>query len=544
MAGAMKRSIWTLLAVLAVGVSVLLSATNLFLGDLNQDEGWYLYAARLVSEGHFVYRDFMFTQGPAMPVVYGAFFPMIGKLGVAGGRLITSLFGLAAAGCAAWLAARSVSRHWKFAALAAFILTGVNVYQSYFTTILKTYALCAFFLTFGFVLLSYANSRRGAFFAFWSGFFLALAACTRLSAGIALPVTGIWLICNYKKVYPFAWVAFGLGGGLMLLAGLGTCFALAPENTHFALLGYHAGRSPGGLMELAALKAGFASRFVQAYFIFSAGVVLAFFLRKHHRHVRAVEGMDWDVRPRLTELLQQANQQESPFGHSLISLLWLTGALITLVHFAAPFPYDDYQAIAMPLLGAALAATLAPRCPDKVLPQMAGALLLVAVAASFSSPINQSWMVRGRDRIWWNFKETPDLMALQRAGAQIRDAMGNEDLLLTQDTYLAIEAGARVPHGLEMGPFSYYPEMPRSQARKLNLLNKEMLLEILEEAKAPVAAFSGYGLSMQAPSIGKLSPEHQAELRAALDAAYEKTSEIPNFGQAHTTLEVFRRKGE
>ena len=537
----MKRMGWTSLVVFAVGLSVLLSAANLFLGDLNQDEGWYLYAARQITEGRVLYRDFMFTQGPALPYVYGVLFPIIGKLGVAGGRLITSLFGLASVGCAAWLAFRSAKRFQKTAALCALILAGVNVYQSYFTTIVKTYGLCAFFLTAGFVALSYANDKRGAMAAFWGGFLLALAACARFSAGIALPIAGVWLICNRKKVFPLSWVAFGLGGGFILLIGLVPFFLMAPENTHFALFGYHAGRSPGGVMELAALKAGFVSRFVQAYFIFAAGCVVAFLFRKYQRHVREAGLADWDVRPRLTELLQQANQKESPFTHSFISLLWMTGLAISLVHFAAPFPYDDYQVIVYPVLCAALAATLIPRCPEKYLVRTAWAVLLICAAASFSSPINQSWMVRGRDRIWWTFKETPDLIALQRVGAQIREQLGEGGLLLTQDTYLAVEAGARVPHGMEMGPFSYYPDLPREQAEQLNLLNKEMLLETLSRARAPMAAISGYGLTIESPSIGKISSNDWNELRSVLEMNYTRCREVPNFGQAHTTLELFER---
>ena len=568
----MKRTTWIYLVVFAVGLSVILSVANLFLGDLNQDEGWYLYAARQITEGRVLYRDFMFTQGPALPFVYGVLFPIIEKFGVAGGRLITVLFGLASVGCAAWLAFRSAKRFAKTAALCALILAGVNVYQSYFTTIVKTYSLCAFFLTAGFVALSYANGKRGASGAFWGGFLLALAACTRLSAGIALPIAGLWLVCNRRKVYPFgansvesgmlnvggqvshststisrittlpAWVAFGLGGGFVLLIGLVSFFVIAPDNTHFALFGYHAGRSPGGVMELVALKAGFISRFVQAYFVFAVGCVAAFLFRKHHRHVRALAGPD--SRPRLTELLLQANQKDSPFTHSFISLLWMAGIGITLVHFAAPFPYDDYQVIVFPVLCAALAATLIPRCPEKQLVRVAWAVLLVCTAASFSSPINQSWMVRGRDRIWWKFKETPDLAALQKVGAQIREELGEDGLLLTQDTYLAVEAGARVPHGMEMGPFSYYPDLPREQAEKLNLFNKEMLLEMLTCGRAPMAALSGYGLTIRSPEVSEISPNDLEVLRVILEKNYEKSGNIPNFGQAHTALEIFTRKSQ
>lgn len=561
----MKRATWVSITVIAVGLAVLLSATNLFLGSLNQDEGWYLYAAKQITEGRVLYRDFMFTQGPALPYVYGVLFPIIGKLGVAGGRLITALFGLAAAGCAAWLAARTTgSKHWKAAALAAFILTGVNVYQSDFTTIVKTYALCAFFLTAGFVALSYANSRRGALASFWGGFLLALAACTRLSAGITLPAAGVWLLWNRAKVYPHghdpavpdfkfqissfkflpAWLAFGLGGGFVLLLGLGSFFLLAPENTEFALFGYHAGRSPGSLMQLVALKAGFVSRFVQAYFIFFAGLLLTFVLKRLHWPVRerGFEEMTLDSRPRLVELMREANAEQSSFLRSFLSLLWLSGALITLVHFMAPFPYDDYQVIVYPLLAAALVVTLIPHCHEKQHLRAVFALLLICAAASFSSPLNQDWLIRGRDRIWWKFKDVPDLFLLRKTGAELREKLGHDGLLLTQDTYLAVEAGARVPCGMEMGPFCYYPGMSREQAEKLNLLNEQMMIETLKQARAPVAAFSGYGLTIASPKIAEMSSNDWNILRTALETRYKKTREVPNFGQAHTLLEVFERR--
>jgi hypothetical protein len=538
----MKPFQWRSLTAAALALMLLLGAANLFLGNLNQDEGWYLYAARQVAEGRVLYRDTLFTQGPALPYIYGALFPVIEKLGLAGGRLISFLFGLAAAGCAVWLAARAAGRSARTVALCALILTGVNVYQSCFTTIVKTYSLSAFFLTAGFVALSYVRSRRGGLCACLGGALLALAASTRLSAGIALPVGGLWLIFNRRHVVQHAWLFFGAGGGLVLLAGFGPFFIVAPEAVRFALFGYHAGRLPGGLMEMAALKAGFISRFVQAYFVFSAGCVLAFIFRRHHPHVPATADADWDVRPRLTELLQQANQQESTFSSRFISLLWAAGAAVSLVHFAAPFPYDDYQVVVYPLLVAALAATLVPRCPEKFAGRLVPALLLVCTAASLSSPLNQEWMVRGRDRIWWKFKETPDLLALRNTGALIRNELGENGLLLTQDTYLAVEAGARVPEGMEMGPFCYYPDMPRERAEKLNLLNRDMMLELIEAAPAPLAAFSGYGLSIASPEIKQINPDDQRRLRAALEANYKKTGEVPNFGQAHTTLELFERR--
>ena len=80
----------------AVVIALLLGLAKLLLGDLNQDEGWYLYAAREVSEGRLPYRDYAFTQGPMMPLVYSVSAPVIRDHGVAGGRVVTWLLGIIA----------------------------------------------------------------------------------------------------------------------------------------------------------------------------------------------------------------------------------------------------------------------------------------------------------------------------------------------------------------------------------------------------------------------------------------------------------------
>ena len=65
MMSGMKTSV--LLWIMALVICAGLFSANIFLGGLNQDEGWYLYASRLVSEGKAPYIDFASTQGPVMP---------------------------------------------------------------------------------------------------------------------------------------------------------------------------------------------------------------------------------------------------------------------------------------------------------------------------------------------------------------------------------------------------------------------------------------------------------------------------------------------
>src|SRR5690554_5340670 len=107
---------------------------NLWFGNLNQDEGWYLYAALERSEGRLPYRDFFFTQGPVLPWVYGWLAPVWAGFGLVGGRALTAVLGLAGGGLSAALAAAVSPRATRrLAALTAFLLTSGNLYHSYFT---------------------------------------------------------------------------------------------------------------------------------------------------------------------------------------------------------------------------------------------------------------------------------------------------------------------------------------------------------------------------------------------------------------------------
>jgi len=491
----------------AAALVVLLASLNLVYGNLNQDEGWYLYAAKMVSDGARPYADFAFTQGPVLPYIYSLFYPLIDALGVAGGRLITSWLGVLAGLLAAATAARMTERNKGVAFAAVLLLVGGNVYQSYFTTIVKTYGLCSFLLMGGFFALTFRRWHGPAL----AGVLMALAAGTRLSAGIVLPIAGVWLI--FQRDRRLAWLWFGLGGGVTLLALFAPFFASAFDQTCFGLFDYHAGRDPGGIKALIMLKMGFVSRFVQAYFVFT--VLLLATICWHPRQYERNSGMH---------------------------LMWICGFGISLVHFTAAFPYDDYQAIAYPVLAVALVVCLIPKMDEAWVTPALSFLFLVSVAAAFSSPINQEWFVRGRDRIWWKLKEQSDLALLRDAAELVRSNSPEGSVLLTQDTYLAVEAKRGVPAGMEMGPFCYYPEMSRERAEKLHLLNRDMLLETLAEAQAPLAAFSGYGLSIESPAITEVEEADGALFRERLEQGYEKTETLAYFGQAHTTLDIYLRK--
>ncbi len=516
----MNRTLLRVLWLVALLAGAALGGANLVLGELNQDEGWYLYAARLVAEGQWPYRDFAFTQAPLLPLAYSLVQPLLEWGGVAAGRAVTGCLTLLTALLAAALAHRLAPREGKgWAALAAFLLVAVNVYQSYFGTVVKTYALCGLLLTAGAWLLALARDRRSLLLHAMAGLLLAAAAGARISAGLMLPVAGLYLLQQRERCGRAAWLAFGLGGGLGLMAVFLPFIFSAPEAFRTLVLEYHSARSAGGPLSLLVFKVGCLARVVQAYFVAAA---LALGLLVAH----TVRG---------------AKAERDP----LVFTLWIGLAALLLLHLSAPFPYDDYQVPLYPLFGALLAAALARALSAWEGPRQLAALvalLLINGAAAFSSPLNQGWLVLGRDRIWWRMREQPALLQLREVGRALRSGRTSSDLLLTQDLYLAVESGLRVPRGLEMGPFSYYPGLDRAGAEALHVVNRDMLEELIRDAAAPVAAFSEYSFVMAAPEVEKLSAVEQAGWWALVDASYALQREVPDFGQGATRLKIYQRR--
>jgi len=431
---------------LAVLTAVILGTANLVLGDLNQDEGWYLYAAQRIAEGWLPYRDFAFTQGPMLPLVYSIWSPVIDQFGVGGGRAVTWAIGSIAA-LLAGLTARRLGG--ASAGIVAFTLVSVNVYQSYFTTVVKTYSLCSLFMMLGLYALTRWVVRGGGSqlrCAGWlalAGAGLAAAAGTRISSGILLPLVGLWLLVQPARWGRWSWVWFGAGGGAALIIIFLPFYVVAPEGFRFGLIDYHTLREGGDGLAALVFKGGFISRLVQAYFV-AIGLLALMAIAKIARPFRgSITGY---------------HQTDS---FALVRLLWMVVGAVTMVHFIAPFPYDDYQVPVFPVLAVALAvswsyalrawsgsgyrwqAGVVPSDP-KMTCWFVWGVLLLCIAAAFSSPINQDWMIAGRDRIWWKMKPAPSLFQLREVARDIRSMAGDE-ILLTQDTYLAVEAGMKVP---------------------------------------------------------------------------------------------------
>ena len=168
--------------------------------------------------------------------------------------------------------------------------------------------------------------------------------------------------------------------------------------------------------------------------------------------------------------------------------------------------------------------------------------VLAVSLVSFTSPLLQEWATYAQDRFWSQKKERTELAKLREMGriVGVLDPEGTE--ILTQDLYLAVETGRTVPPGLEMGPFSYFPEMPTEEARAAHVLNRELMGELLDSAPCRLAACSGYAFAISAPKCTETPFEEQTRLFRKLKQNYERVAVEENFGQNATTLMFLVRR--
>ena len=488
--------------ILSVVAAAILAVAAVWLGGLNQDEGWYLYAANLVSEGKMLYRDFFYTQGPLLPLVYAPFRRVWDSFGLLGARVFTSLIGIAGIVVATRLAGiLSPPKAAPQARIVTFLLLGCSLYHLYYVSIPKTYALGALFVTLGFYLFACAlrasgRVSRALLFAF-SAFSLALASGARISLGLLLPVAGLVLLGNFRRL-SFSFVHFAAGGLLGLAIVYGPFLADAGA---FAGLceaqRYHAAR--GGFSPVFAV--GSLSRFVRWYAPVLILLGLALFTGEF------------------------SSRRKDGNPHAPIALVAMATGFVAVfaLQMLAPFPYEDYQVPIVSLL-ASLAAVGVSQKPRSVL-----LALGLSFAMSFGSPLLEKWTTNAQDRFWSVVKDGTEISQLRKAADMIEamDPGGRE--LLTQDLYLAVETGRKVPSGLEMGPFS--------------ILDDAGWRRLLSGVNCRVAALSGYTFAIEPPVCNERDVGVQMEYWRILKDRYRLRETIGHFGQNATTLLLLELDG-
>jgi hypothetical protein len=338
---------------------------------------------------------------------------------------------------------------------------------------------------------------------------LVAATATRLSLGFIFIPLGLELIHKRKRFGHGAWITFTTVGLLGLALVFVPFLVLAPEGLAFGLWEFHAGREIGSPW---LLRAGFLSRSLQ-HLLPSAVCLIVLIPRCRH----------WQ--------------------NGVLSAM--TGLIfVSLVHLFAPFPYDEYQTLLFPALILLLAVELPYHLPEETLTRTANASVLFCLLFALSSPTLQGWFTGEHDRIWIQGAATSQLHQLRETAKQLKTLAPAAGDIFTTDPYLAIEAQLDIPRGLELGPFSYYPDFSTDRAATLHVLNFERLEDLLKHTRAPLAALSGYSFSIQSPSITPVPEESIQQIHRRILLRYRPIAVVEPFGQGNTRLDIFLIKKE
>ena len=500
---------------LAVGACLVLGGASVWMGGLNQDEGWYLYAANLLAEGKVLYRDFFFTQGPGMPGFYRAFTWVWESWGLLGARVFTLILGLVGICLATGLARRLAPEGRRGeAALVTFLLLGCNLYHLYYVAIPKTYALASVWVMAGFFLLAVG---RKPFVMVCAGLALAYAAGTRISLGALLCVVGLGLLFA-RRWKTLLWFCVGGFGGLALVYGPSLCDPGARAGL-IAAQQYHAARGGFDITWTVGSFSRLVRWYLPVFVVLGLGVA-------HVLMARA--GVSANART--SQTIEQSEQSINP-----TILLWGFLAVFA-IQMLAPFPYEDYQVPVMGLLSVFAAVTFVSHgATSRTIEQSEQSnhlhLLLVlglCFANSFGSPLLEKWMTNGQDRFWSLKKEQCELAQLRDVARRVEQLDPGGKTLLTQDLYLAVETGRKVPQGLEMGPFAMLTD---AEWRKL-----------LGQADCPIAAMSGYAFAIEPPVCNERPLDRQLEYWSILKRGYELVERHESFGQNATPLLILKHK--
>ncbi len=182
---------------------------------LDEDEGYYALASKLVGHGKTPYTSFWYPQAPLMPYVYGAWSRVVSETWyVLRGLSVVLVIALA---CMVY---RYVVKRWasrRLAVLAVLLLAATPLGFEWYPTV-KTYALTTLLLFTAYVWAESSSTRAWL----WAGLFLGLAIDVRL---LVASVVIVFLLYGRRHVGQFL---LGLALGLIPTIWL---FAIGPRDS-------------------------------------------------------------------------------------------------------------------------------------------------------------------------------------------------------------------------------------------------------------------------------------------------------------------------
>ncbi len=488
------------------GLLLLLIAQLVFLfyaRQVNLDEGWYLWASKLVYEGKLLYRDFAYTQTPLLPYVYGLAQRLFGE-GLAQGRALTILFALATVALSVRAAAHLGGRNAAFCTLALITVSSFALAQFAYTA---TYALAALLLAAAlcWAVIDPTEDRRNM----GAAAFLCLAVAVRFSLIAILPGWLLYLLitsCRRRRAVML------LGGTTFLTLGLtlGIYWLAAGDLMRYDIFGFHTDRLlRSKWQQLRIWNMGL--RTLEDFLLLIGATVAAGLVGIWQL---------WSTRHASTEDVNRTS------GWLLVTLAGLTG-LLFVVHLIPRTTDSYYNALQLPWMSVAAGVILA-RWLQRTSHNRQPYLWLLIGLLCLGHGARQ-WRGFQRDQYvptpWQN-----QLAIVERAADLLRRFTEPGETLLSFNPQLALEANLRVHPGYEMAIFAYQPTWPDDDVARYQVVNNARLLADLQRGAAAVA-FTEFDLAQIAGEA--------EQVQRILTEQYRWAASIPQFDPYGGALSLY-----
>lgn len=500
----------------------------LFYRIVNLDEGWYLWAGKLVLQGELPYRDFAYTQTPLLPYVYGLFGRIWGE-GLYQGRILSSLLCLATLFLCTRIAERRArhildARMHPWAALGCLILFGTTAYAVAHLTYTATYALATFWLALA-LYVTVLGERIDAEspplgetvrLVLATGL-MCLAVATRMSAVAALPPLALYLVLTSQR----PWRAFAIvsltGLGLLLLL-LGPFWVASDGRMAYHIFGFHTDRITSTQRQIE--KAWHTTR--DTFFLFGVPLALAA-LGGALDLWSGVRSRGWGTAGWRSVL------RRGGFEWTLLGMVILPWVLHLVPRTTASY----YNTLQMPILcilgGLGMTRVVQSIAVGSKLSVAGGFGALAVASAVLNLAFNGYGIVR--DEL---VRVPPrNQIAVVRSAAEfLREADVVDGRIITLNAHLALEAGLDLPEGYEMAIFAYRPTWSTEHALRYSAVNNELLLRDLR-AGADAVAITDFDLE-------RFYGERQ-QIFEAMWTHYRFAKTVPNFDPFGNNLYIYLR---
>ena len=452
----------------------------------NIDEGMFLSAGRLVSEGQLPYRDFPFAQAPLLAVAFAPASAWPGSP-LFGGRLLALAIGVLGMAGALWLARRLAG---DFAALVTLLVSLATLPMLQVSATARAQALATPLLVLGVAAL--ALRRRGVWSWALAPALLLAASGLRLTNGLVFAAVFGWVAWQLRRMpAQLAGVAALVGAELLLIS---LPALLAPAQASFQVVTAQLWR--GGRFGYAAPLAFTAelARRLGGYLELLPDAAILIALALPLLVLQALRGCAWSGR----------RSKRSDLGAPLV--LAGLGALAFAPHLLLGNAFLEYLiplwALLAPAVGIGVASELARRGAGWRA-RLAIALALAALAGANALRSSDVWIGSGN----------ASFASFRRVGAELGALGGPDCTMLTLETELAVEAGCAVLPGLEYSYFAYFAELPTAEAQRLGVANLELLRERVAALRpALIALAPGHAHLLLGPSLGAAPGEVRPRL--------------------------------